>query len=64
MKSYQQIKAERFINDLYDAYGEWLEMSDNPDQMMVGIILDRLIQVSEYTDFLKKRIELCQQIHK
>lgn len=38
-------------------YGEWLEMSSHPDQMLNGIFANRILALNEKIEYLEKRIQ-------
>lgn len=42
------------LNDIIDKYGEWIEMSPEPELFLIEILSNLLLQTKEENKFLKK----------
>lgn len=50
------MNAEEVIREVKEHAYEWLEMSDNPAEVMVGILAYKLAHITSYVEYLEKRI--------
>lgn len=48
---------EQIISETKDKASEWLQMSENPDQMMIGILAYKLSQAYDKIEHLEKRLQ-------
>lgn len=48
---------EQVLADLEEVAGEWLEMSENPAELMAGILAARVIKLTEYIEYLERRLK-------
>jgi hypothetical protein len=44
------------IRQVQEHSSEWLEMTDNPDAIVSIILANKLLQLTEYIEFLEKRV--------
>ena len=49
-------KRGDLINSVIDSYGEWIEMSQEPDHTLIEILANLLMASQEENEYLKKRI--------
>jgi hypothetical protein len=49
--------AEDILREVHESASEWLEMSDNPDAMVSGILANRIVMLVDYIKYLEKRLE-------
>ena len=45
------------IKSVCDRAGEWLEMSENPDDLIKGILANDIIRLKKYINYLEKRVK-------
>lgn len=45
------------INATQEKAGEWLEMSEDPAAMLAGLLAKDIIRLTEYINYLEKRLE-------
>lgn len=48
---------EEIIKQIQEDAGEWLEMIDNPNNHLVGILANKIIKLEDQIDYLEKRLE-------
>ena len=46
-------KRDAYIHSIADKYGEWLEMSDRPEFMLIDILAALLIKSESEIEYLK-----------
>ena len=51
------MKAEDVIKEARESASEWLEMSDNPDLMLSGILAKKVVKLIDYISYLENRIK-------
>ncbi len=44
------------IKDTQELYQEWLEMSEDPEALLSGILATKIIKLSEENEYLRKRV--------
>lgn len=47
---------EKIVCDVLVSAGEWLEMTDNPNEMIVWILAGKIEKLHTYIEYLEKRI--------
>ncbi len=52
------------INEAKESASEWLEMTDNPDLFVAGILASKIIKLTEQIEYLEKRIEYDRRLSK
>jgi hypothetical protein len=52
------------INEAKQNASEWLEMTDNPDLFVAGILANKIIKLTEQIEYLEKRIEYDRHLSK
>jgi flagellar biosynthesis chaperone FliJ len=45
------------IREVQENASEWLEMSENPAELMAGILANKIVQLNNYIEYLEKRID-------
>lgn len=48
---------DEVISEAKEKAGEWLEMSDNPDRMLSGILAKHIVSLLDYIDYLNRIIK-------
>lgn len=48
---------EEIIKQVQEDAGEWLEMIDNPNDHLVGILANKIIKLEDHINYLEKRLE-------
>lgn len=48
---------ESIINEVKENASEWLEMAENPDAMVSGILAKKIVDLTFYVEYLKARLE-------
>jgi hypothetical protein len=51
------MNATDIIKDTQAYASEWLEMSDNPDAIVSGILANKIVSLLSYIEYLEKRIK-------
>ena len=51
------MSAEDIILEVKEIAGEWLEMTENPDALVSGILANRIIKQKDYIEYLEKRLD-------
>lgn len=49
--------GEDVIREVQYKYSEHIEMSQNPDAFVSGILANKIVTLKDYIDYLEKRIE-------
>lgn len=49
------------INETRSYASEWIEMSDNPDRFISGLLANRIIKLNRYINYLEKRLKNVSQ---
>lgn len=50
------MKAEQIIQEVKDKSSEWLEMSQDPNAFIAGILANKIIQLQDHIQYLEKRL--------
>lgn len=45
------------INETIDEAYEWLEMSDDPSNYLMGLLANKIIKLKDQIEYLEKRLE-------
>lgn len=45
------------IIDAYNRAAEWIEMSDDPSRIVMNILANKIIKMSEQIEYLENRLE-------
>ncbi len=45
------------IREVQENASEWLEMSENPDKFMSGILAQRIVNLNNRIEYLEKRLD-------
>jgi hypothetical protein len=56
--------AEDVIKEIQDKYGEYFEMSQNPTDLLVGILVQKVVVLTDYVEHLEKRLGHVSNIRK
>lgn len=48
---------EELIKQIQEDAGEWLEMIDNPNDHLVGILANKIIKLEDHITYLERRLE-------
>jgi hypothetical protein len=49
--------GEDVVREIQETYSEWLEMSQDPQQFIVGVLANKIIKLQDHVDYLKRRID-------
>ena len=50
------MNASDVINEVKENASEYLEMTDNPTEMMVGILAQKVVNLTQHVEYLQKRL--------
>ena len=53
---------EDIIREVQENAAEWLEMSKNPAELTAGILAKRIIVLTDYIEYLEKRLNYVRTI--
>jgi len=45
------------IKEVQENASEWLEMSDNPAEVVAGILAQKIVYLSDYIEYLERRLK-------
>ncbi len=45
------------INETIDEAYEWLEMSEDPSNYLMGLLANKIIKLKDHIEYLEKRLE-------
>ncbi len=45
------------IREVQEQVGEYLEMHENPAEMLAGILANKIVQLNDHIQYLEKRIQ-------
>ena len=48
---------EDVIKEVQDNASEWLEMSENPEELMTGILANKIVKLNSYIIYLERRLK-------
>ena len=51
------MKADQIITQVREDASEWLEMSNNPDALVSGILANKIIKLESYIEYLERRLK-------
>jgi hypothetical protein len=49
--------AEQVITAVYDHAAEYIEMTNNPTALVVGIMAHKIVELEDYIQYLEKRLK-------
>jgi hypothetical protein len=49
--------ADEIIDEVRESWGEWLEMSPNPDLMVIKALAHKVVQQSNHIEYLERRLK-------
>lgn len=49
--------TQELIQQIQNDAAEWLEMTNVPDQLMIGYMANKILRLQEYVEYLEKRLE-------
>lgn len=47
---------EQLIREVQQDAAEWLEMAENPAELLAGILANKIIKMKSYISYLEKRV--------
>lgn len=50
------MNPEQIVKEIEEKFQEHLEMSENPDRLVSGILAKKIIRLTEYIEYLEKRL--------
>lgn len=53
--------ADDVINEIRESASEWLEMTNNPDEVIIRILAHKVIALEDQIKYLEKRLEYASQ---
>lgn len=51
------MNANDIINQVHENCSEWIEMSDNPDRFVSGVLANKILKLNDYISYLEKRLQ-------
>jgi len=51
------MNATDIIRQVQENASEWLEMSQNPDEIVIGILAKKIVKLQDHIEYLEKRLE-------
>jgi flagellar biosynthesis chaperone FliJ len=51
------MNATEVIRQVQENASEWLEMSQNPDELIKGILANKIVKLQDHIEYLEKRLE-------
>jgi len=51
------MRPRKIINEVCHDASEWLEMSEDPAAIVVGILAKKVVSLKDYIEFLEKRLK-------
>jgi hypothetical protein len=48
------MNSQHILSEIYEKYGEWIEMSDDPQSFVVEILSKRIIDQNSHIKYLQK----------
>ena len=52
---------DAIINSVKDRAGEWLEMSENPDELIIGILANDIVNLKKQILYLERRVNAYEK---
>ncbi len=49
--------ATDIIREVQENASEWLEMAENPAELIAGILAEKIVRLNNYIEYLEKRVE-------
>ncbi len=49
--------GEEIIREVQESAAEWLEMSRDPDALLLAILANKISKLAEYIQYLEKRVD-------
>jgi len=56
------MNAQDIIREVQENASEWLEMTEDPDALVSGILANRIIKLNEHIQYLEKRLNYDSSI--
>lgn len=50
------MSPDQIVREIEEKFEEYLEMSENPDRIVSGILAKKIIRLTEYIEYLEKRL--------
>jgi hypothetical protein len=50
------MNARQVIQEVKENASEWLEMSENPHEMIMGILANKIVKMNDHIEYLEKRL--------
>jgi hypothetical protein len=51
------MNANDLIKEVQENASEWLEMAENPAELVAGILANKILKLQDYVEYLEKRLE-------
>lgn len=51
------MNAQEIIRETKENASEWLEMSPNPHELIMGILANKIVKLNDYIEYLEKRVK-------
>lgn len=52
------MNASDIIKQVQEDASEWIEMSDNPAEIVAGILATKIVKLTDYIQYLERRLEV------
>lgn len=56
------MRAEDVIKEVQENASEWLEMTEQPAALVAGILANKIIKLTDYIEYLEKRLKYVDSI--
>lgn len=54
---FQSKECSDIVEEIKEKYYEYLEMMENPDSFVIGVMAKEILKLNNYINFLQKRID-------
>lgn len=54
-------RSIEYIDKIKEDFGEWIEMSDRPQELLTCILVSKHIALQEYVEYLEKHLTQIQK---
>lgn len=51
------MNASDVIREVQENASEWLEMVENPAELVAGILAEKIVKLNSYIEYLEKRLD-------
>ena len=51
------LSKHKVLKEVQEKYVEWLEMSTDPQSLILGVMLDKVVKLQSQVEYLEKRLK-------